>query len=47
VAIERALLEPLRSRADLVIDTTGMSAAMLAGKSRTSSSRARRRAAWR
>jgi UPF0042 nucleotide-binding protein len=26
---ERALLEPLRSRADLVIDTTGMSAAML------------------
>jgi UPF0042 nucleotide-binding protein len=29
VASERALLEPLRSRADLVIDTTGMSAAML------------------
>jgi UPF0042 nucleotide-binding protein len=29
VAAERALLEPLRSRADLVIDTTGMSAAML------------------
>jgi UPF0042 nucleotide-binding protein len=26
---ERALLEPLRSRADLVIDTSGMSAAML------------------
>jgi UPF0042 nucleotide-binding protein len=32
VASERALLEPLRSRADLVIDTTGMSAAMLRGK---------------
>ncbi|HTA14477.1 MAG TPA: RNase adapter RapZ, partial [Solirubrobacteraceae bacterium] len=29
VTSERALLEPLRSRADLVIDTTGMSAAML------------------
>jgi UPF0042 nucleotide-binding protein len=29
VAAERALLEPLRSRADLVIDTTGMSAATL------------------
>ena len=29
VASEHALLEPLRSRADLVIDTTGMSAAML------------------
>jgi RNase adapter protein RapZ len=29
VASERALLEPLRARADLVIDTTGMSAAML------------------
>jgi len=29
VAAERALLEPLRSRADLVVDTTGMSAAML------------------
>jgi RNase adapter protein RapZ len=29
VAAERALLEPLRSRADMVIDTTGMSAAML------------------
>ena len=29
VAAERALLEPLRSRADLVIDTTGMSAAVL------------------
>jgi UPF0042 nucleotide-binding protein len=29
VAAERALLEPLRARADLVIDTTGMSAAML------------------
>src|SRR5580704_7089299 len=29
VASERALLEPLRSRADLVIDTTSMSAAML------------------
>ena len=27
VAAERALLEPLRERADLVIDTTGMSAA--------------------
>jgi RNase adapter protein RapZ len=32
VASERALLEPLRSRADLVIDTTGMSATMLRGK---------------
>ena len=32
VAAERALLEPLRSRADLVIDTTGMSAAMLRGR---------------
>jgi len=32
VAEERALLEPLRSRADLVIDTTGMSVAMLRGK---------------
>jgi RNase adapter protein RapZ len=32
VASERALLEPLRGRADLVIDTTGMSAAMLRGK---------------
>jgi len=29
VASERALLEPLRERADLVIDTTGLSAAML------------------
>src|SRR5271166_5907442 len=29
VAAERALLEPLRGRADLVIDTTSMSAAML------------------
>ncbi len=29
VAAERALLEPLRGRADLVIDTTGMSAASL------------------
>ncbi len=29
VAAERALLEPLRGRADLVIDTTGMSAATL------------------
>src|SRR5271163_374489 len=29
VTAERALLEPLRGRADLVIDTTGMSAAML------------------
>src|SRR5271156_136022 len=32
VAAERALLEPLRSRADLVIDTTGMSAATLRHK---------------
>ncbi len=32
VASERALLEPLRSRADLVIDTTAMSAAMLRGR---------------
>jgi UPF0042 nucleotide-binding protein len=32
VASERALLAPLRSRADTVIDTTGMSVAMLRGK---------------
>jgi UPF0042 nucleotide-binding protein len=32
VASERALLEPLRGRADLVIDTTSMSAAMLREK---------------
>ena len=32
VAAERALLEPLRSRADLVVDTTGMSAATLRQK---------------
>jgi RNase adapter protein RapZ len=32
VAAERALLEPLRGRADLVIDTTGISAAMLREK---------------
>jgi RNase adapter protein RapZ len=32
VSSERALLEPLRSRADLVIDTTSMSAAMLREK---------------
>ncbi len=32
VAAERALLEPLRERADLVIDTTGISAAMLREK---------------
>jgi UPF0042 nucleotide-binding protein len=32
VSSERALLEPLRQRADLVIDTTGMSAAMLRGR---------------
>ncbi len=32
VAAERALLEPLRGRADLVIDTTGMSAGMLREK---------------
>jgi len=32
VASERALLEPLRGRADLVIDTTNMSAAMLREK---------------
>jgi UPF0042 nucleotide-binding protein len=32
VAAERALLEPLRSRADLVIDTTAMSAATLRRK---------------
>ena len=32
VASERDLLEPLRSRADLVIDTTAMSAATLRGK---------------
>ncbi|HEX3510381.1 MAG TPA: RNase adapter RapZ [Solirubrobacteraceae bacterium] len=32
VTAERALLEPLRERADIVIDTTGMSAAMLRRK---------------
>jgi UPF0042 nucleotide-binding protein len=32
VSSERALLEPLRSRADMVIDTTGMSATALRGK---------------
>ncbi len=32
VASERNLLEPLRSRADLVIDTTGMSVSMLRGR---------------
>jgi RNase adapter protein RapZ len=32
VAAERTLLEPLRSHADLVIDTTGMSAASLRGR---------------
>jgi RNase adapter protein RapZ len=32
VASERALLAPLREQADMVIDTTGMSAAMLRGK---------------
>src|SRR6267143_5283919 len=32
VASERALLEPLRSRADLVIDTTGMAAPTLRAK---------------
>ena len=32
IAAERALLEPLRGRADLVIDTTGMSASMLRGR---------------
>jgi UPF0042 nucleotide-binding protein len=32
VSAERSLLEPLRSRADLVIDTTSMSAATLRGK---------------
>src|SRR5207302_4836144 len=32
VVEERSLLEPLRSHADQVIDTTGMSAAMLRGK---------------
>ncbi len=32
VAAERALLDPLRARADLVIDTTAMSAAMLRGR---------------
>ena len=48
VAAERALLEPLRSRADLVIDTTGMSAAIAARRrSPTSSCRARRSAGWR
>jgi RNase adapter protein RapZ len=32
IAAERALLEPLRGHADLVIDTTGMSASMLRGR---------------
>jgi UPF0042 nucleotide-binding protein len=32
VASERALLEPLRGRADLVVDTTGMSVSMLRGR---------------
>jgi UPF0042 nucleotide-binding protein len=32
VVSERALLDPLRARADLVIDTTAMSAAMLRGR---------------
>ncbi len=32
VVAERALLDPLRGRADLVIDTTAMSAAMLRGR---------------
>ena len=32
VSAERAMLAPLRSRADLVIDTTGMSASMLRGR---------------
>jgi UPF0042 nucleotide-binding protein len=32
VAAERALLEPLRVRADLVIDTSGLSAALLRGR---------------
>ena len=32
VSAERSLLEPLRGRADLVIDTTGMSASMLRAK---------------
>ena len=32
IAAERAQLEPLKSRADIVIDTTGLSAAMLRGK---------------
>jgi len=32
VAAERALLAPLRGRADLVIDTTGMSVSMLRGR---------------
>ncbi|HTZ85322.1 MAG TPA: RNase adapter RapZ, partial [Solirubrobacteraceae bacterium] len=32
IASERALLAPFREHADLVIDTTGMSAAMLRGK---------------
>jgi RNase adapter protein RapZ len=32
VASERSMLAPLRGRADMVIDTTGMSAAMLRGK---------------
>jgi RNase adapter protein RapZ len=32
VATERAMLEPLRVRADLVIDTTGLSASLLRGR---------------
>ena len=34
VAAEREMLEPLRERADLVIDTTAMSAAIAAGEDR-------------
>jgi UPF0042 nucleotide-binding protein len=32
IAAERALLAPLRARADIVLDTTGMSASMLRGR---------------
>ena len=48
VAAERALLEPLRGRADLVIDTTGdVGGDAARARSPTSSCRARRSGGWR
>ncbi len=47
VAAERAQLEPLRSRADLVIDTTGMSAATLRERSSEISCPGGPRVGWR